>query len=163
MSFDNQTPYQSNQLPKSIDFPIENKELKYLVTEAYSKIVSAVNTKIGGNYQPIETSTFGKFFIVELQQMQDIFRITIATGTLPDNTTLLVPHNLDVDEDFTLVNIYGSATDTNNLTFIPLPYSSPVLNENISLSMDQENVIITTGSTRSNYTQSYVVIEYTKG
>lgn len=163
MSFDNQTPNVSNQLPISSDFPIKDKELKQMVDDTYSRIVTAVNTKIGGLYQPIETATFQEFYITNTQSSQDVYRTTIDFGPLPNTSVDRISHNLDVNDNFTLVKIYGAASDQDDLTYIPLPFASPVLIENISLSMDSEDVIIQTGSDRSNYKTSYVIIEYTKG
>jgi hypothetical protein len=48
------------------------------------------------------------------------------------------------------------------MQYIPLPYASPTLVNNIQLSVDATNVTITTGIDYSAYTVTYVILEYIK-
>ena len=59
-----------------------------------------------------------------------------------------------------LTRIYGVASDLAGTTFMPLPYASPVLADNIELWVDNANVNIKVGKDRSSYTVSYIVVEY---
>jgi hypothetical protein len=43
-----------------------------------------------------------------------------------------------------------------------LPYASPTDADNIELSVDVTNVSITTGSDRTGFTTTYIVLEYIK-
>jgi len=88
---------------------------------------------------------------------------TIDFGVLPVLGATPIPHDIDFDADYSVINIYGAATKpTVPLSYIPLPYSSPTANENIELEVDATNVIITTAIDYSTYTICYVVIEYLK-
>lgn len=95
------------------------------------------------------------------QVYRNIFRLVIDFGALPNNTTTSVAHGLTITSGFRFTRIYGTASDPST-SFIPLPYSSPTLNENISLSVDATNVTITTAIDYSGYTTTYVVLEYIK-
>ncbi len=96
-------------------------------------------------------------------QRQD-FRIVVPYySALPSTGSVPIPHNLAVNTGWTFTRIYGVTCDTTNLSYLPLPYASPTLANNIELSVNATNVIITTGSNRSTYTTTYVVLEYLKG
>ena len=96
-------------------------------------------------------------------QRQD-FRIVVPYySALPNAGSIPIPHNLAVNSGWTFTRIYGVANDVANKSYLPLPYASPTLANNIELSVNATDVIITTGSNRSAYTTTYVVLEYLKG
>jgi hypothetical protein len=86
----------------------------------------------------------------------------LPSGTLPNTNTLTVAHGLTLTSGNTLTRLYGAATNTAGTSYIPIPYSSPTLADNIELYMDATNVYIKTGSNRTGYTKCNVVIEYLK-
>jgi hypothetical protein len=91
------------------------------------------------------------------------FRIVVNFGTLPNTATKSVAHGLQgISGTWSFTRIYATASDPIGLTYIPIPYASPVLANNIELNVDATNVNITTGSDRTNYTICYVVLEYLK-
>lgn len=163
MSFSSDIPLQSNQLPISIEFPSpDDPAFLDTLSLAYKRIADSVNTKEGALYQPVETSTFQKYFKpAETQNFRNVYRMTVNFGTLPDTSSDTEPHNIDFTERFRVTRIYGAATDPVNLLYIPLPYASPT-GDDIELSLDATDVIITTASNRSNFTECTVVIEYVK-
>jgi hypothetical protein len=83
-------------------------------------------------------------------------------GSLPNATSKDVPHDIEFTSDAQLTRVYGAATDPETLNFIPLPFSSPTLSNNVSVEIDGTNVTITTGSDRTNFIITSVIIEYTK-
>lgn len=97
-----------------------------------------------------------------------IYRKTIDTGTLANTGTTTIAHGitfypaLPAATTYRLTRLYGAATDQATHTMIPLPYSSPTLNENISVYADGTNICITTGIDRTGFTKSQVVLEYIK-
>jgi len=96
-------------------------------------------------------------------QPRQVFRKTIDFGALPGGALVkTVPHNIEVDNGYSITRIYGAATNSTQTSFIPLPFASPVLNENIKLEATNTSVVITTGIDRSAYTVCYVVLEYLK-
>lgn len=94
---------------------------------------------------------------------RQVYRFVIDWPTpLPNTTTQSVAHNLELNNAYSFTRIYGAATDPLNLQYIPLPYASPTAANNIELSVDGTNVNITTGSNRSNFTTTYIILEYLK-
>lgn len=91
-----------------------------------------------------------------------VYRTTINFGALPNAATKSVAHNIPFTAAFSATRIYGAASDTTGLTYIPLPFASPTLNENIKLDVDAVNVNVTTGINRTNYNLCYIVVEYLK-
>ena len=73
-----------------------------------------------------------------------------------------MPHDIDVDSGYSFTRIYGAATNSNQTSFIPLPFSSPTLNQNIRLEITDTDVKITTGIDYSSYINTYCVLEYMK-
>lgn len=93
---------------------------------------------------------------------RQVYRLVINFGALPNTATKSVAHNLRITPGYTFTRIYGAASDTTGFNYIPIPYASPVLANNIELRVDTTNVIITTGSNRSNFNITYVILEYLK-
>lgn len=98
----------------------------------------------------------------QLPVYRQVFRTTINFGALPNTGTTSVAHGIDFTNTYSITHIYGAATDPVGLTYIPLPYTSPTAANNIELYADGTNVNIITGSNRSNYTTTYVILEYIK-
>jgi hypothetical protein len=90
------------------------------------------------------------------------FQKVVEVGTLPNAAgTLTIAHGLTVTSGFSFTHIYGSANDPSTL-FIPLPYASPVLADNIELWVDATNVYIKVGKDRSGFTDNRVVLKFIK-
>lgn len=150
-----------------------------------NQMALVLNTKSTGAYylqqfvtgdlyfpNPAATSNDSAPYPVERQ----VSRIVINFGALPAAGTKSVPHNLNPAIQWTFTHIYGTATNPTLFTepptafgvpptgmnYIPLPYVSVRdATGNIELSVDQVNVNITTGGTDySNWTTTYVVLEF---
>ena len=99
---------------------------------------------------------------------RQIFRKVIDTGQLPNTANKQIAHNitwlpaLPATTTFIGTRIYGVATDQTNRIMIPLPYSSPVLAENIAVYVDGTNINITTGNNRTAFSISHIVVEFLK-
>jgi hypothetical protein len=96
------------------------------------------------------------------QNTRQAFRMVVNFGPLPDTSTISIPHGIEVSNGFTFTRIYGASSNQITMQYIPLPYASPTLANNIQLDVDATNVTITTGSNRSSYTTTYVILEYIK-
>jgi hypothetical protein len=89
---------------------------------------------------------------------KNVYRTVISFGELPNSTSKSIPHNINGwGSNFLLTRAYGAGTDTEGLSSIPIP------NEGIFLEINSTDVTITTTSDFSSYTQTTVVLEYTKG
>lgn len=152
---------------------VNSDEFKDLIVQLYRSvgdIASVLNVKDTGYYLEDELIS-GQLFppdttLSSMTQQKPVdrpvFRKTINFGTLPNAGSTSVAHGLDLTNTaLQVTRFYGAATDPTT-GLIPLPFSSPTLNENIKLEADNTNVIITTGIDYSGYTECWVVLEYLK-
>jgi hypothetical protein len=89
-----------------------------------------------------------------------LVRLYQNLNLIANTGTLSVPHGISVSSATSSTLVIGSATNPTTKSMIPLPYASPILANNIELNADATNVNITTGSDRSGYTVTYVILEY---
>ena len=144
---------------------IEEKDLK--LREYLNAIATATNTKDSGIYDAVETITGQSFLPTFSTQTaanatyRTVFRKVIDFGALPNSTTKSVAHNIAFSTSFSATKIYGASTNPGS-TWFPLPYASSTLGNNIELNLSSTNVNVTTGSNRSAFTRTFIVIEYIK-
>lgn len=142
--------------------------LKDVLVRLYQNINNievALNLKDSGYYQKYEFLNGQQLFSDSSNPDitgRQIYRTVVDFGALPNATSKSIAHNIGFTNGFSTTRIYGSSTDNISMEYIPLPYSSPTLNENIALSIDQTNVTITTGIDMTAYTITYIVVEYVK-
>ena len=150
-----------------------NPELKRLLVNLYTNLnnmVLALNVKDTGLYSLDEFLTGQTFFpnpslsssTAATPVERQAFRKVINFGTLPNAGTTSIAHNISIMSGYSFTRIYGAATNAALTSFIPLPYASPTLNENISLEITGTNVVITTGIDRTSYTECYIIVEFLK-
>lgn len=156
----------------SID--VNSPEFKELLVRLYLSVNRSnliLNVKDTGYYDTREFVNGQVFFpnpslsstTSTMPTFRQVYRKVINFGVLPDaaiNPLKTVAHGITVTQATTFTRIYGAASDTAGLTYIPLPYASPVLANNIELSVDATNISITTGSNRTNYTITFIIVEY---
>lgn len=167
MSSSSFTGNPNNILPTNYIIP-ENLEQKDIKLRQYlNDIASATNTKDSGLYDAIETITGQQFLPTFSTQTQanatyrTVFRKVIDFGALPNTATKSVAHGITFGSTLSATKIYGAATDPATL-WIPLPYASPTLANNIELNLDATNVNVITGSNRTNFTRCFIILEYIK-
>lgn len=155
------------------DINVNSPEFKELLVRMYqnlSLMSTALNTKDTG-YYGLNPFVTGQLFFPNPNNSSQVspyrspvfrqsLRQVVNFGPLPNTGTIQIPHGIAVNAATIWTRIYGAATDQIALTGIPLPFASPTLVNNISLSVDDDYVIITTGSNRSNYTETVVILEY---
>lgn len=145
----------------------EFKELLVRMYQQINNIAVSINTRDAAYYDTQEfvngqllfpnpalnssTSTYPAY--------RQIFRMVINFGTLPNTATKSVAHGITITQATSFTRIYATATDPSTL-FIPIPYASPTLVNNIEINVDPTNVNITTGSDRTAFTTCYVILEY---
>jgi len=163
MSSSSDNPLVSNQVGYQ-NFNFEYEKFIDIFEREHKKYVDAINSKENGLYYPSETSTFQQYQDENnTQNLQNVYRKLIFFGTLPNTSQKRVPHNINYSTKLRATRIYGVSNNLSSLSMIPLPFASPTLANNVSLEVDSRDVIITTGSDRTSYTNTTVVIEYIKG
>ncbi len=147
-------------VPVYDDIPPKWEDARGIIVEQLRKITNAVNIREIGWFLDQELLS-GQAFIpgTDPQQYRSVLRIVINFGALPNSSTKSVPHNVIVDANFTLTNMYLAATDPVGFVGFSLQYYS-ISAGDIKLSYDATNVVVTTSSDYSAYTKSYVVFEY---
>lgn len=146
------------------------KELIVRLALIVNRINLAVNTKETGIYNNFqEFITSNQYFqnpsltsgSSQTPEYRAVFRRVINFGALPAAAgTKSVPHNITCTTSTSFVRIYAAASDPVGFNYIPIPYASSVLIDNIELNVDSTNVNITVGVDRSAFTICYVVLEY---
>ena len=155
---------QGQFLNYTITLPLEGEDLRDKLTDSYQQIASAVNNREFSVYTPQELPNGQQYYNnANPQKFFNVYRKLIDFGELPDSSTQTVAHGLTFNASSIMTHVYGAASDPVNFDYLPIPFSSPTLNENILLQVDGTNVTITTGIDRTAFTVCYVVLEYIKG
>jgi hypothetical protein len=149
---------------------INSEEFKELLVRLYqtvNNIALATNLKETGYFLTQEFVTGSLYFNVnnDFNNTRPVYRTVVNFGALPSTGTKTVAHGIpNVTNTFSVVRIYGAATNPTSVDFIPIPYPSATsVTDQLELSADATNVYITTGGTDySAYTTTYVIIEYIK-
>lgn len=145
------------------------KELLVRLYQNLNQLSLVTNVKDSGMYVDSEFVTSCQFFpnpalssaTGQAPVLRQVFRKVINFGALPNTATKSVAHGIAPTASFSFTRIYGCSTNPST-SYIPLPYASPVLANNIELNADATNVNVTTGSNRTAYTITYIVLEYIK-
>jgi hypothetical protein len=156
------------QLQES-DLSPQVKELLVRLYQNINNISMVLNLKDTGLYPTTETVN-GQFYFpnpannsttAQRANLRNVYRKVINyTTALPNAGAAVIPHGITCTTATTFTRIYGVANDPTGKNYIPIPYASPTLANNIELKVDATNVTITTGSNRTNFTVTYVVLEY---
>lgn len=147
----------------------EFKELLVRLYQNLGKMATVLNVKDTGLYQVTELVNGQLYFSNPAYNsstainpaLRQVYRKVINyTTPLPNAGTVAIPHGITCTASTTFTRIYGTANDTTGFNYIPLPYASPTLINNIELKVDGTNVTIITGSNRTNFTITYLIVEY---
>ena len=145
------------------------KELLVRLYQNVNNISISLNTRDAGYYVNQEFINGQIFFpnpaldstTPQTPTMRQVFRLVINFGALPNATTKSVAHGITITSGFSFTRIYATATNPST-SFIPIPFSSPTLNQNIKITVDATNVNITTAIDYTAYTICYVILEFIK-
>ena len=152
------------------DFTEEQKELLVRLYQNINNIALALNLKDTGVYNNSFSTINGQTWfpnpannsstpaVAAPRQVQRL--VLLWASALPNTGTQAQAHGITCTASTTFTRIYGAASDTTGLNYIPIPYASPTLANNIEIKVDGTNVTIITGSNRSNFNVTYVILEY---
>ncbi len=151
------------------DVDVNSDQFKELLVRLYqnlNRMVLSLNVKTSG-YFPLNQFVMGDQYFpatasTSLTQAnyRPATRVVINFGALPNTGTKAVAHGITCTANTSFVRIYGTASDTTGFNYIPLPYASPTLANNIELKVDATNVTVITGSNRTNFNLCYIVLEF---
>lgn len=144
------------------------KEIMVRLYQQIGNIAVSLNKKDTGQYQRSEFVNGQLFFsnpaldstTVQYPEDRAVLRKVINFGALPNAGTKSVAHGITCTTKTSFTRIYACSSDPVGLNYIPIPYASPTLVNNIELNVDATNVNIVTGSNRTAFTITYVVLEF---
>ncbi len=148
-----------------------NDDFRLQLRKYLNDIVISLNVKEAGFHVENEVPTGGLFiptFSTDTNanlEYRPMFRTVVDFGALPNNGTKTVPHGITTTQDYSIIKLQGGATEPGVSTInsaLPLPMDGIPNNERVSLQIDATNVIIRTSMNRTNYTRTFIVIEYIK-
>lgn len=148
------------------------KELLVRLYQEFNNLSQVVNLKESG-YHPEEEFVCGIFFPPAQTsgpstnlEFTPVFRKIIDFGALPNTGTKSVAHGITINAvtqpTIRFYRWHGGANDLTAPSYIPLPYASPILANNIELNADATHVNVITGSNRTNYTDTKITLEFVK-
>lgn len=150
-------PTNSPLLPETYIWDTDPEELVARLHQNVNEIAIAVNAKDFGLYSQQEIVNGQTYFpnpantaITSVTKERSVYRKVINFGTLPNTGTKSVPHNIPISDTYSFTRIYATASDPVGLTYMPIQY----------INVDLTNVNITTTADLTNYTITYVVLEY---
>ena len=117
--------------------------------------VTAVKTSFGGNFSTAEQNT--GFTWVD---GRTIYKKTVNTGTLPNDNEKTVPHG--ISNLRRVLKVEGYAYNGTNDTTFPLPFVWTNALSCVGVLIGTTTINIRTGVDRTDYTESYITLYYTK-
>jgi hypothetical protein len=155
-----------------LDFDVNSVEFKEFLIRLQQRLNNLAlyqNNKVAGIFSLDEQINGKQYFQTnqaagtgqQSQIQRQVYHKTFNVGSLLFPGPTIIPTDLDISADWIATDIYGTATEP-GVRMIPLPFSSPVLNENIKLEVVGTNIVITTVIDYSAFTHTYVTLEYVK-
>jgi hypothetical protein len=148
----------------------EFKEFLVVLYQNMNKMAQSINIRDAGYYDTNEFVNGQMYFPNPAlttynlgggyASYRQVYRKVFNFGALPNIATKSVAHTIPLNPKTTFTRIYGAASDTTGRNYIPLPYASPTLANSIELNVDATSINVTTGSNRTNFNTSYIVLEY---
>lgn len=138
------------------------KELFVRLYQNLGNMANIINVKDTGIYTNDSIVVSQQYFpnpTAQNQEYRQVYRAVIDCGPLANTGTTSTAHNIQVTSNTIFTRIYGCSTNPGT-DFIPLPYASATLVNNIELDVDNSNINITTAADYSAYIITYVVVEY---
>lgn len=156
----------SDNLVGDITLTNDKDQMQMNLYRKFQEVIPSLNIKDTAIYSSDEIYTAGQWIVnANKNESRPIFRKVIPTGALPNDATINVAHNLNIDQtgatqpitaDWIIVNYHGTFLDPTG----PIWVSSEVSRVNIAIS--PTDIIIRTTADFSAYTQGYVTILYIK-
>jgi hypothetical protein len=134
-------------------------DLSNLSTTNKSNIVNALN-EVNTNLNNLNTYSATETLIGEWLG-EPLYRKVISCGSLPNASQKTVAHNISNLKK--VINAYGMSERPSPLTWLPVNSNRPELSsDGVGMFVDNVNVNLFAGIDRTAFTETYVVVEYTK-
>lgn len=143
-------------LNQNADIPATNKVQDTDMNEIKSVVNNNANILQGETTYSLSETDTGKIWI----DGKPIYRKVIDFGALPNNAIKNVAHNITNLSYVIFANGISYSSTTGN--YFPIPYSADSLQAQAKMWVTNTDVSLQTLSDRSNYTTTYIILEYTK-
>lgn len=171
-------PYSSNPRANELlyeyaDFPREfSEEFRTRMIQVINDMCISINSKESGWYSDESTITGEKVlptYSKNLEGAQSVYyrtvrRKCIFTQALPNSSAKSIAHNIQFPKKSVGWRLWGCASQIDGNEelqgFLQIPYAHPTPANCIALYCDRQNIIITTGTNRTNFNFSFAVVEY---
>ena len=154
-------------IPVYNDLPEEWEESRTFLVEQLREMTEGINAREVAIYIDTEQLTGGQFIkgTANPPQFRNIFRKVIDFGALPNTTAKTVAHGITTTANTRIIsrNAWANDPGASDLTAaIPIPYVNVTTpTDGVQLDVDNTNVTITTTTANyTNYTSTFVILEY---
>lgn len=131
-------------------------DLSSLTTSTKTDLVSAINEVNSRDIYSTTERVIGTWI-----NGKPLYRKVVSFGTLPNNNTKTVAHN--ISNIGIVTSIKGIGINTISHLYYVIPATSvDALGNQIQIYCDNTDIYIKTGIDRSSITESYIILEYTK-
>jgi hypothetical protein len=146
---------QDNFFASKVSYTPKQEDLILNIFDQFNKMVDIVNIKAIGVYTDTIFPSAEKWYLNADVKAQGVLYVTVDCGTLPNTGVVNVAHNIPITTGYRIIEFYGTATDP-----VGFLTRSMLGDPNISILINQTNIVITTTANLSAYTQSHLVIKY---
>ena len=157
MTINSNQPLQINQLPTSLDLPVEYEAFRDVLSLLLRRIIDAVNKKEGSLYYLQELGNFQSYFMPDAPYVfRDVYRyvfdlVSLNGGNIAESASVSFAHGIVGLTNGTLV--YASCTATTGETFTSV-YPDAY--------MDQTYIYFTNPLSGATLSAAYFIANYTK-
>ena len=146
-----------NLIASNVGYSTNDKELIMNLYRKINELVYIINTKDTGIFNDEEILTSQQWYVGKGQyKKQTIYRKAFKIGALPNTNTINVPHNINITEDWDIIKAWFTSKDPVGVNWITDSYPT------LTFMVDDTYITIITSNDLSAYTDTRVIIEYTK-
>ena len=154
-------------VPPNIIIPDDWKSARLTLTDYIIQVAEAVNAREIGQYQDVSLDALGSnisdtitgqawFVEGNANKFRYGSRTVVIMGALANAGATTVAHGITVSSNTVFTHIWGTANNPGTLSY-PLPNSGA---NAVSVEVDGTNVIVTTTTDLTAFTECYVVLEW---
>lgn len=154
-------------MPTDEVYPENYNDFRRKIREIYNKEANWVNQRILGVFEQTEFQNGVQFFTndppsgTDKREPRDGYRKVFEIGSITSGSTSMISHGISGNPFFPY-HIYGTV-ETSATDFRPLPYvNGATVTDQIEITVDSTNIIISNGSTAPDIVMGFVVLEYLK-
>lgn len=162
-------------LPTYIDLQSNQEQLRIVLTDFLTDVSYGVNIREIAQFETVELLNGQQFFDPNnAQRKRYVYRKVIDFGALPNNTSKSVAHNIVLDDGvndstYFFTKLHATAYDptvgNEQAICIDGAYydiAGGMITNPINCRLTSTDIVITTTSDRTNFTQCLIVLEYMK-